>query len=182
MRVVERRIVHEGSFLRLVTARYADKNGFLRDWEYVERINCEGIVALVPITDDHEVILVRQFRPAVDGYVVEFPAGLNDKGGSLEDAARRELREETGYSAGRLTFLAEGPLSSGASGEILTVYLAQDLRYTGPPEPDESEEIEVMRVPLPAVFEFLSAMQSEGNLVDVKIFGFLALAARKMNA
>ena len=79
------------------------------------------------MTDDKEVLLIRQFRPPVNGYVIEFPAGLNDKGDTLEEAAKRELLEETGYSAREMIFLTEGPMSSGASGEILTVFLAKGL-------------------------------------------------------
>ena len=53
----------------------------------------------MPLTDDAEFLLIRQFRPPVNNYVIEFPAGLNDKGDTLKEAAERELLEETGYTA-----------------------------------------------------------------------------------
>jgi len=118
----------------------------------------------------------------VNNYVIEFPAGLNDKGDTLEEAARRELLEETGYYAGRMIFLTEGPLSSGASGEILSVYLARDLVFKGVGGRDETEDIEVITIPIEKLCDRLSAFQSQGDLVDLKILGLFELARKKMGS
>jgi ADP-ribose pyrophosphatase len=99
VRILEKKTVWEGKFLRSIISTYIDSSGSVRAWESFERVNCKGVVAIVPVTDDKEVLLIRQFRPPVNGYVIEFPAGLNDKGDTLEEAARRELLEEAGYSA-----------------------------------------------------------------------------------
>jgi len=178
--VIEKKTMCEGKFLKFVRAVYADPNGLLREWEFVERINCDGVVAIVPVTESGEILLVRQFRPPVSRYVIEFPAGLNDKGDTIEEAARRELLEETGYYAGLVTFLTQGPLSSGASGEILSVYLARDLEFRGNPERDEAEALEVLKIPIAGLFDYLTVCQSRGDLVDLKILGLLELAKREM--
>jgi ADP-ribose pyrophosphatase len=129
--IKKKKTLLEGQYLRFMLTTYVDAYGAERQWEAFERVNCNGIVVIVPVTNEGETILTKQFRPPVNNYVIEFPAGLNDKGGTLEEAAKRELLEETGYSAKELTFLTEGPMSSGASGEILTAYLARDLEYKG---------------------------------------------------
>jgi len=176
--IVDKKSEWEGKFLRGVGITYKDPLGVLRKWESVERRNCDGIVAVAPFTDEGEVIFIRQFRPPVNNHVIEFPAGLNDRGESTEDAARRELLEETGYEAKEMVFLAKGPLSSGSSGEILTVYLARGLIFRGIGQRDETEDIEVLKVPVDEVYEQLSRMEAEGNFIDLKVFGLLEMAKR----
>jgi ADP-ribose pyrophosphatase len=180
VRVIEKKTICEGKFLRFVLTKYIDSSGAIREWESFERVNCKGIVAVVPVTDNKEVLLIRQFRPPVNGYVIEFPAGLNDKGDTLQEAARRELLEETGYTAKKMVFLTEGPLSSGASGEILTAYLANGLEFKGVGKRDETEDIELLKVPIKEVESRLSALRSEGNYVDLKIFGLIELAKKHL--
>lgn len=183
VKILEKKNVWEGRFLRCVLTTYIDSSGAVRKWESFERVNCKGIVAVVPVTDDKEVLLIRQFRPPVNGYVIEFPAGLNDRGDTLEDAAKRELLEETGYYAREMIFLTEGPMSSGASGEILTVFLAKGIALNqgqgqGIGERDETEDIEVLKVPINELDHRLSVLRSEGNYVDLKIFGLIELAKK----
>ena len=178
--VIEKETVWEGQFLRGVGITYRDSMGILRRWESVERRNCDGIVAVVPFTDEGEAILIRQFRPPVNNHVIEFPAGLNDRGESAVDAARRELLEETGYEAKEMMFLAKGPLSSGSSGEILTAYLARGLIFRGIGQRDETEDIEVLKVPVDEVYGRLSRMEAEGNFIDLKIFGLMEMAKRQV--
>ena len=84
IRIKEKKIVWEGKFLRSVLIAYIDSSGTLREWESFERVNCKGIVAIVPVTDKREVLMVRQYSPPVNGYVIEFPAGLNDSGSSVQ--------------------------------------------------------------------------------------------------
>lgn len=184
-RIVERKTLWEGKFLRSILTIYIDSSGAIREWESFERVNCKGIVAIVPVTDDKEVLLIRQFRPPVNGYVIEFPAGLNDRGDTLEEAAKRELLEETGYSAKEIVFLTKGPMSSGASGEILTVFLAKGLALNqvqgqgqGVGMMDEAENIEVLKIPIDELADKLSALRSEGNYVDLKIYGLMELARK----
>jgi ADP-ribose pyrophosphatase len=186
VKIIDKKIVWEGKFIRGVLIKYIDSSGTIREWESFERVNCKGIVAVVPVTDNEEVLLIRQFRPAVNGYVIEFPAGLNDKGDTLEEAARRELLEETGYTAKKIVFLTEGPLSSGASGEILTAYLANGLALNqvqgqGVGKRDETEDIEILKVPIKKVESRLSVLRSEGNYIDLKIFGLIELAKKHLS-
>jgi len=180
-RIKEKKIVWEGKFLCSVLITYIDSSGTMREWESFERVNCKGIVAIVPVTDKREVLLVRQYRPPVNGYVIEFPAGLNDRGDTLEKAAQRELLEETGYVAREMNFLAEGPLSSGASNEIITVFLAKGLEFKGTGKKDETEDIEVLKVPIQEVYQRLHEFRGKGDYVDLKVFGLLELAKKHLS-
>lgn len=183
--IIEKKVLWQGKFLRCMSVTYRDSSGSIRNWETFERVNSDGVVAIVPITEQGEAVIVRQFRPAVNGYVIEFPAGLNDKGESLEDAARRELIEETGYSAKELIFLTEGPISSGSSGEILTVYLAKGLALNqvqgqGIDKRDETEDIEVFKIPIHELYSRLSFLRTQGDAVDLKVFGLIELARKHL--
>lgn len=178
IKIIEKKTVWEGRFLRLVLTTYIDSYGAVREWESLERVNCKGIVAIVPVTDEKEVLMTRQFRPPVNGYVIEFPAGLNDRGDTLEAAAKRELLEETGYSAREMIYLSEGPMSSGASGEVLTVFLAKGLEFRGIGKRDETEDIEVLKIPITEIYQKLDELRLEGNYIDLKIFGLMELAKK----
>lgn len=175
-KIKNKKTVWEGKYLRSVIITYSDSSGKLREWESVERINCNGIVAIVAVTDNEEILLVRQYRPAINGYVIEVPAGLNDKGDTFEEASRRELLEETGYSARKMVFLAEGPLSSGASDEIIKAFLAIGIEFKGINKRDETEDIEVLKVPIKEFYQKMQELREKGDYIDLKVYGLLELA------
>ncbi|MCS7215346.1 MAG: NUDIX hydrolase [Thermodesulfovibrio sp.] len=183
MKIIKRDILWQGRYLRIVLLSYEDSHGNIRKWEAVERINCNGIVIVIPITRDREFVFIRQFRPIIGGYVIEFPAGLNDKKESLIEVAKRELIEETGYTSDEFVFLAEGPVSSGLSSEVITVFIAKNVRKA-PDDliknypPDETENIEVMKIPVDEALERLHKFREEGYYLDLKIFGFIELAKK----
>ncbi|MEW6108013.1 MAG: NUDIX hydrolase [Nitrospirota bacterium] len=181
MKILDKKLLWEGKFLRTVLLRYsaisnAHNTEVIRDWESVERVNCGGIVGIVPFTDKGEVLLIRQFRPPVNGYVIELPAGLCDIGESMENAARRELIEETGYKADECRFLIKGPMSSGSSSEMLSVFVAKGLSYAGPGNRDETENIEVLRVPVDELRTRLLELYQAGDYIDLKIYGLVEMA------
>lgn len=167
-------ILYQGRYLRLV------RQG---SWEYSERVGASGIVALVPITPQREIVLVEQFRMPTQCQVIEIPAGLvGDKAGQedegLELAAARELEEETGFRAGKLTLLLEGPSSAGSSNSVITFYLATELVRTGPGGGDESEDITVHVVPLDGAMAWLQAQAKAGKVLDPKIYAGLYFASQ----
>jgi 8-oxo-dGTP pyrophosphatase MutT (NUDIX family) len=179
--VLNKKTLWEGKFIRSVLVRYIDGSGVTeRDWEAVERVGCDGVVGIVPFTDDGEVVMIRQFRPPINGHVIELPAGLSDPGEKPEEAARRELIEETGYSAGELRFLIEGPLSSGLSSEILTVFAATGLTFVGIGKRDETEHIEVLKVPFEEAASEIEYRRKAGDYVDLKVLGLIELALRSL--
>lgn len=147
-------------------------------WEYVTRRVRRAAVAVVAITNDDRVVLVEQFRVPVDRPVVELPAGLTgDTAGSEQESmlesAKRELEEETGYTATRWTELMSGYSSAGLTDEEVIIYLAEGLKRRGAGGGIEHEEIEVHEVPLGEVITWL---KQRGSKIDFKIFaGLFAL-------
>ena len=148
------------------------------DYECVERVNISGIVVLAAVTDDGELLLVEQFRPPIDGRILELPAGLAGDsaavaGEAIERAAVRELEEETGYRPGSLQVLGEFEPTAGVMRETYTMYLCRDLEKVGEGGGDESEDIVVHAVPLGQVPAFISAKRGEGLAIDAKIHAAL---------
>src|SRR3954466_616136 len=119
-------------------------------WEYVTRPNVTGIVVIVAVTADQRLVLVEQYRPAVQQRVIELPAGLvGDVDGrqteSLADAAARELDEETGYRAAEMVPLFEGPVAVGVSDETVAFFEARGLARVGAGGGDATGAIGVHR-------------------------------------
>ena len=159
---------------------------FLDDggWEYVTRPRITGIVVLVAITPEREVVLVEQHRRPVANSVIELPAGLvgdvpGQEAESLAVAAHRELVEETGFEAREMVELCTGPTAVGISDEVLTFFEARGLRRVGPGGGDDSEDIVVHLVPLATLDAFLDGKRAAGIAVDPKIFAGLYLVGEK---
>lgn len=146
-------------------------------WEFASRSNASGVVVLVPVTDQGEIVLVEQFRKPIGKNVIELPAGLvgdhEDPDESILKAARRELEEETGFEAEQWDLLMACPSSAGMSDEIVTFVLARGLRRVGPGGGDDSEDIQVHIIPLEKVDQWLKEQQTAGKPMDPKIYAAL---------
>jgi ADP-ribose pyrophosphatase len=122
-----------------------------------------GACAVVPLLDDGRVLLLRQYRHAVRRTLWEVPAGKLDPGEALEQCALRELKEETGYSAGSLTALGTICVTPGYSDELIHLYLARDLR-AGEQALAANESIVCEAMPLAAAVR----MAEDGEVSDAK--------------
>jgi ADP-ribose pyrophosphatase len=159
-------VLAEGKFLRLVK---------LGHWEYADRINVPGAVVIAAVTPEHKFLLVEQYRIPCGKPVIELPAGIagdstETANEALVEAARRELVEETGYAAGRMEQILTGPTSAGLTSELVTVFVAKDLRRVGKGGGEGSEEITVHEIPLEQAEDWLLAQAQSGKLVDHKVF------------
>lgn len=127
----------------------------------------KGAVCVLALTSDGKMILVKQYRKAIERTIYEIPAGKLELGeeDTLEDAALRELEEETGYSSDKLTLLADFYSAIGFCNERIRLYLADNLIKVENPRPmDEDEVIELYEVTLE---EALSLVAS-GDICDAK--------------
>ncbi len=171
-------VLCRGQYLELVRRDI----GRGRGWEFVRRRNISGVVVMLAVTPQDEVLLVRQFRPPVDAPVWELPAGLADRPGEdLVRCAQRELVEETGFRAQTMELLAVGPAAAASSSTILHVFLATGAQPVAEhPTGDELFPIEVRRVPRRTAADWLEQRMSQGEMVDPRIFGALLLAERRL--
>lgn len=137
--------IFDGKVLHVFRDTVALPNGKPATREYIRHV---GAVCVIPITDEGEVICVRQYRYAVGQVLLEIPAGKLDSPDEDPDAAvLRELREETGAHCERLTSLGVYLGSPALIGETIHMYLAEGLTF-GETDPDEDEFLEICRIPL----------------------------------
>lgn len=173
-RMLGRRRLAEGVFLRFSRTHYLgpDGRGLARDL-----VEHPGAVAVVPLFEG-DVLLIRQYRSAVDSDLLEIPAGKLDVAGEdREETARRECEEEVGHRPGKLTYLHHFYTSPGFTDELIWLYEAEQLRPVGPrPTGAEEEAAEIVQLSLDEAI----AMVERGTIRDAKtIIGLYAVAARR---
>ncbi|MGQ9890167.1 MAG: NUDIX hydrolase [Aggregatilineales bacterium] len=170
--IVHTRQVYAGRVVKLEVSevRLPDGSAGVR-----EVVRHQGAVAVVPVFDNRDVLLVRQYRIGAGASILEIPAGLLEAGERPEACAARELQEETGYQPGALTSLGGYYTAPGYTTEYIHLFLAADLT---PSElaSDPDEFIEVARMPLSRALEMVDA----GEIVDGKTQIGLLRAARHL--
>lgn len=169
-RVIASRRIHEGRILNLREDTVELPGGRRALREVVEHAE---VVAIVPMDAAGHVLLVRQYRLPAGQVLLEVPAGGVDPGESVEEAAQRELQEETGHGAGRWRRLGGFFVSPGYCTEFIHAFLAEEL-VESVAEADFDEQIAVERVPLG---EALRLVES-GEIRDGKSIIALLLAAK----
>ena len=131
-----------------------------------------GSIIIIPMDENGNLVLVRQYRHAARLDLLELPAGTLDEGEAPEKCALREIREETGLAAGKLEFLGGFYLAPGYSTEYMHVYLATNL-YSDPLEADADEFLSIEYLPVDNALE----MARTGRIPDAKTLAALLMAA-----
>jgi ADP-ribose pyrophosphatase len=142
-----------------------------------EIVEHPGAAAVLAITPDKKLLLVKQFRKPVEKIVLEIPAGVHHRKEVPCKTAKRELEEETGYRAQKLKRLASAYISPGYSTEIIHYVLAQKLTKTKP-SPEEDENIKVVKVPLKKCWHLIETGKIKDNKTIVGILLLLQLSNR----
>lgn len=130
-----------------------------------------GAVTILPVDNEGHILFVRQYRHAAGRELVELPAGTLKPGETPENCALREIREETGFAAGKMVELGEFYLAPGYSTEYMVVYLATELKHDPLPG-DQDEIIALEAVPIDQAY----TMALQGRLMDGKSLAALLLA------
>lgn len=166
--------IFNGKIINVRVDKVKMPNGSLATREIVEHPGGVGVVAL---TDDNEIILVKQFRKPLDKAIYEIPAGKLDCGEGHKECGIRELQEETGMRAGVFEYLGFMYVSPGFTDEMVHVYFATQL-YAGETNPDEDEFVDIEKIP----FERAVEMVMNNEINDAKsVFGILKCRDRIIN-
>lgn len=172
---VKRELIHKGTILDIYEDTVRLPNGKEEKWDFVS--HRMGAACVLAVRPDGKILMVRQYRNALDRFTLEVPAGKRD---SLDEdtsiCAARELEEETGYSAGKLEKLLSLKSTVAFCDEFIDVYLATDLVEIGEQHLDEAEDIDIEAYDLKELMD----MCYSGTLQDAKtVAAIMAYAARK---
>ena len=173
--ILQNRLSYQGSKFSFHVDRIKLPNGVTGEYSYIKH---PGAGLAVPVTADGKFVLVKQYRFAIQQYLLEFPAGTLEVGENHDLTIKRELEEETGYSASKWQYLGGFYICPGYSDEIIHAYLAQDLQILEhPPAQDEDEEIEVILLSREEIEALLRSPDADSRLDAKSITAYhLALA------
>ena len=149
-------------------------------WEFADRTKGTGVVAVIAVTGNDEIVLTEQFRPPVQKKVVDLPAGLagdiaGEESEGFELAAQRELIEETGFKGKSFEFIFSGPSSAGLTAEMIDFYLVNEVKQVSDGGGDESEDIKVRVVKLSKIAGWLKRKQTSRTCIDPKVYAALGV-------
>ncbi|HEX2954043.1 MAG TPA: NUDIX hydrolase [Bacillota bacterium] len=168
---VNSKLVYDGILLKVNRDEAILPDGSVTGREWIAH---PGAAAVIPLTDDRQVILVHQYRYPLQRVTVEIPAGKLDPGENPLICAKRELREETGMSAKELTYIGSFATTPAFTNEIIYLYLATGL-MPGQDSTDPDEFIEVEKRPLTNLLNEIE----RGEIQDAKTIIALLMAAQK---
>jgi len=173
-KVHQRRVIHRGRVFDFTIETITLENGEIVDLEVIRH---PGAAAVVAMPDPSSLLLLRQYRHAVGGYILEVPAGTVEAGETPDRCARRELIEETGYAGHTWEALGEITPVPGYSDERIHLFLATDLTPARQ-RLDRDELIQVQTVPV----EKAEEMVQSGTIQDAKTIAALMMTRRRLQA
>ena len=158
---IGRELKYKGNILDVYEDEILTPDGKIAHWDFIGH---KGAAAVVAVTDEGKLVMVKQYRNALDRETIELPAGARDYVGEpTRDCAERELKEETGYTAGKLTYLMTLRTTIAYCDELIDIYLATELSR-GEQHLDDDEVITVLEYDLDTLCDMVFA----GTLQDAK--------------
>lgn len=177
-KVVQEKVLHSGKWMDSVELTYHDAAGEVRQWECLHRKNRASAAVIIPkLVPSGDYILIKQYRPPIDQFVIEFPAGLIDPGETAEQTAHRELKEETGYEGKILRispplYSSPGILSEHCVLVEMEIDAALPINQNPKAVNEADEFIEVFVLPKNEIVAFIQQEVSNGAALDVKLYSF----------
>lgn len=140
MKIVQKKVLKKTPFVEFMQTNYMNMKNKLSNWCWCRRPGNRKAVVIAAVTENDELVVTREYRVPIEGYEIGFPAGLIDKGEKPEDAARRELEEETGLKIVEILHTSPAILSSpGITNEAIHMVYA---KVSGKPNTDQLEDSE----------------------------------------
>lgn len=179
MKKISEKTLFTGNWLTFKSAQFETKAGDTIDWEIITRKGNKDVVACIPrLEPSGRLVLIKQFRPAVNGYVLGFPAGIMDID-NIEEQALKELKEETGYT-GKIISISP-PLKTNSASMNVTFYIAHVIIDETLPEninPKQTleleEDIEVVLIDTNNMKSELETLQATGTIIGSVVWYFLS--------
>ncbi len=170
MRLVRKETIHEGRIFRLCKYFVETPDG-IQERDIIEH---RGAVAMLAFVKDDVILLEYRYRPALDKFIYELPAGILKPGESVEECAKRELLEETGYEAETVRKLVSFYPTPGYTNEVIYVVVMENLKKREKPHAEMSPEEKYMEIREVSIDEALKMIRN-GEIMDGKtIIGILA--------
>ena len=159
--------VFESKKFSVFVEKFNLPNGKVKETAFVSH---RGSVVIAPFINQDEVIMIRQYRPIVGSWLIEFPAGTIELNEDPKETAARELEEEVGYRAKNMAYLTSFYVSPGVTNEKMHAFVAWDLEYVGEHREDY-EVIETIRL------KFSEAVEKakKGEIIDGKTLALILL-------
>lgn len=168
---MKRKIVYSGRVIEVVKERRLLPNNSYIDLELIEH---RGAALIVPFLTNDKIIMIKQFRPAINSYIYELPAGTMEKGESPVACAKREIKEEIGYQAGRLTRIGNIFPVPGYSTEKINIFRADGLKpLKVAVQRDKDEIIYPSAFTIKQIRDFFA----KGKIVDAKTICAFAMCS-----
>lgn len=147
----KRELIHKGAILDIFTDYMELPNGNTAKWDYIEH---KGAAAIVPVDGEGKIIMVRQYRNAIEKETLEIPAGCLNPGEDMKACAARELEEETGYRSQKVEHLVDLYTTPGYSSEKIGIYYTNEL-IPSKQNLDEDEYVTLERYTLEELKQFI---------------------------
>lgn len=170
---LDRQLVAKGAIIDYYQDTMQIPNGTTAKWDFIMH---KGAAACVAVKKNGNLVMVRQYRNALERETIEIPAGGLNHGEEMQAAALRELQEETGYVAGKSEFLISIRTTVAFCNERIDIYLAEDLEE-GKQKLDEDEYLDIVEYPLSELLDMID----KGIIQDGKTVSAILAYAIKRN-
>ena len=177
MKYIKSKVIYKGRRVELVEASYLNKNNEER---VMEHIYVKPAVAILAINDKGNFIFIKEKRTAIgNDEVISIPAGLVEEGEEKENAALRELEEETGYVAENIKFISWFYSTCGFTNERVDLYFCDNVKIQNKQKLDEDEEIQILEVSIKDAFEMLEKGKLNNAIIQNALLWYKYYNSRK---